>query len=79
MLSYDLIADGLVLNVCGTVSLLGSDVSSLLPAQVCLQRCPPYTSSVHNYPLPAENQALELFPKCLSDTVSPGPYVLHIT
>lgn len=39
-----------------SISLLGSDVSSLLPAQVCLQCCPPYTSSVHNYPLPAENQ-----------------------
>lgn len=53
-----------------SMSLLGSDVSSLPPARVCLQRCAPYTSSVHNYPLPAENQALELFPKCLSDSFS---------
>ena len=77
--SYDLIVGGLVLYVHDAISLLAGNVSSLLSAQVSLQRSAPCMSSMHNYSLPAENKALELLPKCLSGTVSPVQYMLGTT
>lgn len=60
VLSLDLIVGGPVLPVRDAVSFLVSNISSLLPAQVCLQHSVPGLSSMDNYPLPAENKTLEL-------------------